>query len=90
MRQQVASDGLLTEARNVVVLGPPATGKRHLATGLGIAAANPRHRVLLATATAMGHPAHRRAPRRPTIQRTHTPARYGLIIVDEVGYLPFE
>src|SRR5215218_4798198 len=43
VRQQVAalaSGGFLTEARNVVLLGPPGTGKTHLATGLGIAAAS--------------------------------------------------
>lgn len=50
VRQQIAalaSGGFLTEARNVVLLGPPGTGKTHLATGLGIAAANHGHRVLL-------------------------------------------
>jgi DNA replication protein DnaC len=49
VRQQIAvlaSGGFLTEARN-----PPGTGKTHLATGLGIAAANHGHRVLFATAT---------------------------------------
>jgi hypothetical protein len=54
VRQQVAalaSGGFLTEARNVVLLGPPGTGKTHLATGLGIAAAHHGHRVLFATAT---------------------------------------
>lgn len=30
----------LTEGRNVVVLGPPGTGKTHLAIGIGIKAAN--------------------------------------------------
>src|SRR6188472_498234 len=54
VRQQVgalASGGFLSEARNVVLLGPPGTGKTHLATALGVAAARHGHRVLFATAT---------------------------------------
>jgi DNA replication protein DnaC len=53
-RQQVAalaSGGFLLEAQNVVLLGPPGTGKTHLATALGIVAARHGHRVLFATAT---------------------------------------
>jgi len=41
----------VTQVRNAVLLGPPGTGKTHLATGLGIAAAHHGHRVLFATAT---------------------------------------
>src|SRR5215208_7762365 len=54
VRQQVAalaSGAFLTEARNVVLLGPPGTGKTHLATGLGVVAARHGQRVLFATAT---------------------------------------
>lgn len=53
-RQQIAalaSGGFLLEAQNVVLLGPPGTGKTHLATALGIVAARHGHRVLFATAT---------------------------------------
>jgi len=53
IRQQVASlasGAFLTEARNIVLLGPPGTGKTHLATGLGTVAAQHGHRVLFATA----------------------------------------
>src|SRR5262249_58493115 len=36
---------------NVVFLGPPGTGKTHLATGLAIRACQAGHRVLFATAS---------------------------------------
>jgi DNA replication protein DnaC len=40
----------IAKAQNVVLLGPPGTGKTHLSIGLGIAAAHHGHRVLFATA----------------------------------------
>ena len=68
----------------------PGTGKTHLATGLATRACQAGHRVLFATATdwvTRLTEAHR-AGRLP--QELAKLGRYGLIIVDEVGYLPFE
>ncbi len=84
------SGAYLAEHRNVVLLGPPGTGKTHVAIGLGIAACRQGHRVLFATAPDWitpppEPPARGRLPGELTRLR-----RYGLIIVDEVGYLPFE
>jgi DNA replication protein DnaC len=75
---------------NVVFLGPPGTGKTHLAIGLGIRACQAGHRVLFATAAqwvARLADAHVAGRLQPELVRL---GRYPLIVVDEVGYIPFE
>ena len=80
----------LAEAQNVVFLGPPGTGKTHLSIALGVQAARRGHRVAFATAhqwvNRLG--AAKRAGRLDDeLERL---SRFPLLIVDEVGYIPFD
>ena len=59
---------------NVVFLGPPGTGKTHLAIGLSIRACQAGHRVLFATAARVGRPPGAGPRRRAAPRRAH-PAR---------------
>lgn len=92
-REVIAHLGTLdfvTAKENVVFLGPPGTGKTHLSIGLGIRACQAGHRVAFATAAgwvARLADAHAAGKLQDELVKL---ARVPVLIVDEVGYIPFE
>lgn len=80
---------LVPKEKDVILLGPPGIGETHLAIRLGVKAAHAGHSVLFDTASnwiSRLTTAHHAGQLETELKKIR---RYKLIIVDEVGYIPF-
>jgi DNA replication protein DnaC len=80
----------IQEHANVCLIGPPGTGKSHLAIALGIKACQHGYRVAFATAQQRVSRLEEAQERNTLDQELRRLERYQLLVVDEVGYLPLE
>jgi DNA replication protein DnaC len=87
--RELAGAGYIQEHRNVIFLGRSGTGKTHLATALGIEACKNNFRTRFMTCYGLVNELIE-ARQEKTLQRLlQKYARYDLLVLDELGYIPF-
>lgn len=88
--RELAVGRYVANAENVLIFGPPGVGKTHLAIGLGRAAVEAGYSVLFTSATALLGALSKAETEGQLAERLAFYAKPKLLIVDELGYLPFE
>ncbi len=87
--KNLATGQYIKEARNVIFLGKSGTGKTHLATGLGMAACAQGVRTRFVTGCGLANELLEARDERVLSRVLKRYAGYGLLIIDELGYVPF-
>lgn len=88
--QELAELGSTDEAHNVVLIGGPGTGKTHLATAIGVAGIS-RHsrRVGFHSTVDLVNALEQEKTAGKAGRIAHSLTNIDLVILDELGYLPF-
>ncbi len=79
----------IKEARNVIFYGRSGAGKSHLATGLGMEACQQGVRTRFVTGCALANELIEARDEKQLGRVMKRYSSYGLLIVDELGYVPF-
>lgn len=88
--RELATARFLATADNVLIFGAPGVGKTHLAIALGRAVVEAGHTVLFTSATALIAALAKAEAEGQLADRLMFYAKPKLLIIDELGYLPFE
>lgn len=78
----------IDERHNLVFIGPPGVGKTHLAIGIGYKAVEAGYRVLFRNALDLVEELELAEMKGELKKRVSALAKYDLLIIDELGYLP--
>jgi len=85
---ELAQGGYITRAEPIIFIGDSGSGKTHLLTGLAVAACRQKLRVRFATAAALINELVEAKHQLQLGRALARWARYDLIALDEVGYVP--
>lgn len=86
---ELARGDFLDEKASVVLIGPPGVGKTHLAVALGREACRRGRRVKFFTAAGLVNTYVEARDQRQVLRLEATIRKQHLVIVDELGYIPF-
>ena len=78
----------IEQRQNLVFIGPPGVGKTHLATGIGIKAIEAGYKVLFVSALELLEMLELAEIADALKKKLIQLAKYDLLIIDELGYLP--
>ena len=87
--QELSGCEYVQKARNVIFLGKSGTGKTHLATSLGVEACKNGIRTRFVTGCGLANELIEARDGKALGRITKRYSRYGLLIIDELGYVPF-
>lgn len=86
---ELSACGYIAEGEDVIFAGPIGTGKSHLAVALGVEAARRRHRVVFTRAADLVRSLLEARDDRQLGRLHRRLTRAALLIVDELGFVPF-